>query len=255
MTINSELAEDHSGGHPWSQLSYFTGEQDRTAERLLREMPEAEQPMARLERLGPAALSTAELLQLLLDARTDPVIPLRLQATWRTLNEMAHSSPLDLLRVEGMTRLRSARLRAAMELGGRAMNEQPEEHPIIRSPADAVRLFVPEMVGLEHEQMRVLLLNTKNQAMGQSLIYQGSVHTTVIRVAEIFREAIRRNGVAIVVAHSHPSGDPTPSPEDVAVTREIVQSGKLLDIDVLDHLVIGDPNRWVSLKERALGFG
>ncbi len=77
----------------------------------------------------------------------------------------------------------------------------------------------------------------------------------MIRVAEIFREAVRRNGVAIVVAHSHPSGDPTPSPEDVAVTREIVQSGKLLDIDVLDHLVIGDPSRWVSLKERGLGFG
>jgi DNA repair protein RadC len=100
----------------------------------------------------------------------------------------------------------------------------------------------------------VILLNTKNSVLGITTVYQGSVHTTVVRVSELFREAVRHNCTAIIVAHNHPSGDPTPSPEDIAVTREIVQAGKLLDIDTLDNLVIGDANRWVSLKERGVGF-
>jgi DNA repair protein RadC len=223
-------------------------------ERLLRETRESEQPLARLERLGPAALSTTELLQLLLDAKTDPVLPLRLTATWRSLNEMAQSSPLDLLRVEGMTRVRSARLRAALELGKRAVTEPREETPTIRAPSDAAQLLAPEMAGLSQEQMRVMMLNTKNRVTGITTVYQGSIHTTLIRVTELFREAVRQNSAAIIVAHNHPSGDPTPSPEDVAVTREIVQAGKILDIDVLDHLVLGDATHWVSLKERGLGF-
>jgi DNA repair protein RadC len=100
-----------------------------------------------------------------------------------------------------------------------------------------------------------MFLNTKNRPIGISTAYKGSINTTVIRVAELFREAIQRNAPAIIVAHSHPSGDPTPSPEDVAVTGEIVKAGKLLDIDVLDHLVIGEGQRFVSMKERGLGFG
>ena len=86
------------------------------------------------------------------------------------------------------------------------------------------------------------------------LIYQGSLHTTVIRVGELFRDAVRQNAAAVIIVHNHPSGDPTPSPEDVAVTREIVQSGKLLDVDVVDHLILGGGGRWTSLKERGLGF-
>lgn len=236
------------------QSTYLALEADTQAERLLRETPEREQPLARLERLGPAALSTAELLQLLLDAKADPLLPLRLLTTWRPLNEMGHATPLDLMRVEGMTHVRSARIRAALELGRRALSETVEENPIVRSPSDAANLLIPEMKGMQQEQMRVVLLNTKNRVLGITTVYQGSLHTTVVRVTELFREAVRQNCAAIIVAHNHPSGDPTPSPEDIAVTREIVQSGKLLDIDVMDHLVIGDANRWVSLKERGLGF-
>lgn len=237
------------------QQSYLLPAPGECLERLFRETPESEQPLARLERLGPGALSTAELLHLLLDAKSDPLLPLRLLSTWRTLNEMAHATPLDLLRVEGMTHLRSARVRAALELGKRAVRERSEERPIVRAPVDAVQLLMPEMSGLMQEQMRVVLLNTKNRVLGMSTVYQGSLHTTVIRVSELFREAVRQNCAAIILAHNHPSGDPTPSPEDVAVTREIVQSGKILDIEVMDHLVIGDGSRWVSLKEQGLGFG
>ena len=110
-----------------------------------------------------------------------------------------------------------------------------------------------EMGLLEQEVMRTVLLNTKNFVIGSPVIYQGSANTAVIRVGELFREAVKRNAVSMIVVHNHPSGDPTPSPEDVAVTREIVQAGKLLDIEVLDHLVIGH-QRFVSLKERGLGF-
>lgn len=254
MKASAEFASGDVGKTPWSQASYLSPPPDSLVERFLREAPESEQPLVRLEKLGPGALSTAELLHLLLDARTDPLLPMRLLATLHTLNEMVHATPLDLLRVVGMTRLRSARVRAALELGKRVQGESLQQNPIIRSPSDVALILLPEMAGLQQEQMRVILLNTKNSVVGVSTVYQGSIHTTVVRVSELYREAVRQNCVAIVVAHNHPSGDPTPSPEDVAVTKEIVQAGKLLDIEVIDHLVIG-ANRWVSLKERGLGFG
>ncbi len=103
--------------------------------------------------------------------------------------------------------------------------------------------------------MRVVLLDTKNSVIDTQTVYMGSVNTTVIRVGELMRAAVRANATAVIVAHNHPSGDCTPSPEDVAVTTEIVKAGKLLDIDVLDHLVIGAGTKFVSLKERGLGFG
>ncbi len=255
MPPRADRPEKDANRSAWSQTSYLSPLPDSLVERFLRETPESEQPLARLERIGPASLSSAELFHLLLDARTDPLLPMRVLGTWHTLNEMAHATPLDLLRVEGMTHLRAARVRAALELGKRALSEQSQQHPVIRSPGDAVQLLIPEMVGLQQEQMRVVLLNTKNSVVAISTVYQGSVHTTVVRVSELFREAVRYNCAALILAHNHPSGDPAPSPEDVAVTREIVQAGKLLDIDVLDHLVIGDANRWVSLKERGVGFG
>ncbi len=111
-----------------------------------------------------------------------------------------------------------------------------------------------EMGLLEQEQLRVMLLDTKNRVTATETVYQGSLNTSLIRVGELFREAIRANCAALIVLHNHPSGDPSPSPEDVAVTRQIVQAGQLLDIEVLDHLIIGR-QRFVSLKERGLGFG
>jgi len=107
---------------------------------------------------------------------------------------------------------------------------------------------------LEKEHLRVLLLDTRNHVLDIVEIYQGSVNSSQVRVGEIFRAAIQRLAAGIIVVHNHPSGDPTPSPDDVAVTRAILQAGKLLDVSLLDHLVIGQASRWVSLKERGLGF-
>jgi DNA repair protein RadC len=110
-----------------------------------------------------------------------------------------------------------------------------------------------EMSGLEQEHLRVILLDTKNLVLSSPTIYQGNVNSSIIRVAEVFREAVRENATSLIVAHNHPSGDPTPSPEDVQVTRSFGEAGRLLGIEVLDHLVIGH-QRFVSLKERGLGF-
>ncbi len=132
---------------------------------------------------------------------------------------------------------------------------QPErptgDLPTISCPDDVRRLLGPEMAPLAQEQLRVLLLNTKNQVMGQRVIYQGNVSSAIVQTAEVFRPAVVEAVPSIIVSHNHPSQDPTPSPEDAALTRELVQAGKLLDIELLDHVVIGG-ERFGSLKERGL---
>ena len=129
--------------------------------------------------------------------------------------------------------------------------EGPENPPSINCPEDVRKLLGPEMSGLAQEQLRVLLLNTRNQVVGQRIIYQGNVSSAIVRNAEVFRPAVIEAVPGIIVSHNHPSGDPTPSPEDAVLTRELVQAGKLLDIELLDHVVIGG-ERFVSLKERGL---
>ena len=240
--------------HSSTQLSYLIPAPTDVTARLLREAPVSDQPLTRLERCGPEVLSSAELLQLVLDSKTDPLLPLRILNQWATLNELAHASPAELLRIEGMTRIRLAHLRAALELGRRMWTEPFQDHPQIKSPCDAAKLLLPEMSGLEQEQFRVLLLNTKNHVIGTSMIYQGSLHTTVIRLAEVFRDAVRQNASSILVAHNHPSGSLDESLEDRAATREIAQAGRLLDVTLVDHLIIGRGNCWVSLKERGVDF-
>ena len=129
--------------------------------------------------------------------------------------------------------------------------EGPEDPPSINCPEDVRKLLGPEMSGLAQEQLRVLLLNTRNQVVGQRIIYQGNVSSAIVRNAEVFRPAVIEAVPSIIVSHNHPSQDPTPSPEDAALTRELAQAGKLLGIELLDHVVIGG-ERSVSLKERGL---
>ena len=169
------------------------------------------------------------------------------------LGGLARCSFEELVGVKGLGPAKVAQLQAALELGRRMMMDAPDERPQIRCPADAANLLMSETMLLEQEQLYTLLLDTKNHVLAKKMVYKGSLNTSLIRVGELFREAIKANAAAIVVAHNHPSGDPTPSPEDVAVTRQIVEAGKLLDVEVLDHLVLGR-QRFVSLKERGLGF-
>ena len=129
--------------------------------------------------------------------------------------------------------------------------ERPAEMPTIGCPQDVYNLLGPEMKGLAQEQLRVLLLNTRNGVMAQRLIYQGTVNSSAVRPAEVLRPAVVEAAPSIIISHNHPSGDPTPSPEDVAVTRDLVAAGRLLDVEVMDHIVIAG-DRYVSLKERKL---
>lgn len=143
--------------------------------------------------------------------------------------------------------------RLAEELNDALYTSKKADLPAIHSPADAAKILLPIIGLLDHEELWIVILNVRNRILKLVRLYSGSVNSSQVRISEVFRQAVIENGVAIIVAHNHPSGDPLPSPDDVALTRAIVQSGKLLDIDVLDHLVIGS-STWVSLKERGLGF-
>ncbi len=152
-----------------------------------------------------------------------------------------------------MTEARAIRIEAALELGRRMMAATHEPRQAIISAGDAAGLLMPDMMLLEQEHMRLILLNSRHEVISTPTIYKGSLHTAVVRVAEVFKDALRQNAAALVVSHNHPSGDPSPSPEDIVVTRSCVKAGKLLGVEVIDHVIIGY-NRYVSLKERGLGF-
>ena len=223
------------------------------------DMPSAERPRERLAREGAAVLNNAELLAILLRvgiAGENAVrLAERLLAQLQGLPGLHRAGYADLCALKGIGPAKAAQLQAAIELGRRIASTPHEERQAINSPADAANLLMYQMAALDQEYLFVILLDTRNRVLGRPLeVYHGSLNTSMIRVGELFREAIKVNAAALIVAHNHPSGDPSPSPEDVAVTRALVEAGKLLDIDVLDHLVIGR-YRFVSLKERGLGFG
>ena len=145
--------------------------------------------------------------------------------------------------------VKATQVAALLELTRRLM--RPVEDTLVRiaTPADAANLVMADLSYLDHEEMRVLLLNTKNQVVGNIRCYQGTISSTCVRAAELMRPAVTRQCAGIIVCHNHPSGDTTPSPEDIAFTEQCVEAGKLLDIEVVDHLIIGNW-RFASLKER-----
>jgi DNA repair protein RadC len=223
---------------------------------LIRDMPQDERPRERLLSVGPQALSTTELLAITLRTGTggENVLRLaeRLLAQCNGLAGVARASVKELCEVRGIGPAKAIEIKAALEIGRRLLATAPEERPRVTSPADAANLLMAEMMLLEQEHMRLILLDTRNHVLSSPTVYVGSLNTSVIRIGELFRAAIRENAAAMIVAHNHPSGDPSPSPEDIHVTRQIASAGKLLDIELLDHVIIGR-QRYVSLKERGLG--
>jgi len=223
----------------------------------IKDLPPSERPRERLKHYGAGALSTSELLAIILRTGVggENVINLasRLLAQLGGLRGLFKADFAQITALKGMGQAKTAQVKAALELGRRLLTASPEERPQVKSPADVANLLLLEMGVLEQEEMRVLFLDTKSRVLGVSTIYMGSLHTAWLRVGELFREAVRRNCAAIIVVHNHPSGDPTPSPDDVKITQEIVKAGELLGVEVLDHLIMGS-QRYISLKERGLGF-
>lgn len=232
----------------------FAFEKPRPERHKIRDLPAEDQPVNRLLQYGPGSLSTTEILAVITQIPEALSIGDELITKQGGLLGLARASTIELSETDGIGKANAARIKAAFELGRRLIVASPQDRPKITSPGDAANLLMADMSLLEQEHLRVLLLDTKNNVLASPTVYKGSVHTSVVRIGELFRDAIKSNAVAIILAHNHPSGDPTPSREDVRLTEQVVEAGKLLDIEVLDHLVIGQ-QRYVSLKERGLGFG
>lgn len=216
-------------------------------------LPPKEQPTHRVAE-APTSVNLVELLAALISGPRQVETAEALLKQYPTLHAIRRARAEDLAHnVHGLGRPTATRLVAALELARRATLESVDERPSIQSSADAAALVQYEMAVLEQEELRVILMDTRMRLMSVETIYRASVNQAQVRVAEVFKTAIRRNAVNLIAVHNHPSGDPTPSPDDVALTRALVQAGKLLDVSVLDHLVIGQ-GRYVSLHERGLGF-
>jgi DNA repair protein RadC len=229
----------------------------RPAARALREVPPEERPRERLERFGPAGLSSAELIALVWStgARGRNVLDLAADALVQLggVAGLAAASGAELAAVPGIGPARAAQLRAALELGRRLASDWPTGRLTVRGPRDLAERLLPQMGRLEREELRVVLLNTKNAVVAVETVYRGNVSTALVRVGELFRDAVRQHAAGLIIVHNHPSGDPTPSPDDLHLTAEAVAAGRLLDLPVLDHLILGH-DAYVSLRDRGVLF-
>jgi DNA repair protein RadC len=226
--------------------------------RAIREVPLAERPRERLATRGVGGLTSAELIGLVWGSGTRgrSAVDLAADALARHdgLGGLARATDVELATVPGVGVARAAQLVAAFELGRRLLADWPTARWTIRGPADVAERLILQMGRLEREELRVVMLDTKNHVLRVATVYQGNVSASLVRVGELFRDAVRLNAAGIILVHNHPSGDPTPSPDDLHLTAEALAAGRLLDIALLDHLVIGH-DAYVSLRDRGVAFG
>jgi DNA repair protein RadC len=217
-------------------------------------LPPAERPQARILRDGPAVCSTLELLQVVIGGPKAERAARSLLDGCQDLRGIARHSVHELAGMaHGLGQGKAAQLKAGLELGRRLFAVTDTPRPQIKTPADAAQLLIPLLSLLDQEEVHTMQMDTRNRVISITLLYRGSLNAASMRVSEVFKEAIRVNAAAIVIAHNHPSGDPAPSAEDIQVTKTLVNAGKLLDVDLLDHIVVGGA-RYVSMKERGVGF-
>lgn len=236
-----------------SQQPYLLQETSQAIYKLprLKLLPVCDHPAIRVAKDSDAC-SLAELLAVIIGGSTQIEAAERLLAQFGTIQKIAQAHVNEISGVPGVSNTTALRLKASLALGRKLL--QPEdERPTIHSPGDAAQILMPLLAHREQEYMIVMPLDTRNRMLDVVEVYHGSLNSSMVRIGELFKPALQRNAAAILIAHNHPSTDPTPSPEDVSVTRAVVQAGKLLDVSVLDHLVIG-LSRWVSLKEKGMGF-
>lgn len=235
-----------------------TGEAPATSTyAMMRDLPASDRPRERLRDRGARALSDAELLAILIRAGTAGqsalAVAQTLLARFDGLEGILRASIRDLCQVKGLGEAKAIEIKAALELADRLRLRTPEERPLVKSPADVARLVAHEMSLLDQEHVRVLVLDARGRLLDKPDVYVGSVHTAVVRMAELLRPAIRNNASSMLVVHNHPSGDPSPSAADVDLTKRLREAAILLDIDLEDHIIVGGGTH-VSLREYGLGF-
>lgn len=219
----------------------------------IKDLPKEDRPRERLLKYGAQHLSNQELLAILVGSGTkdESVMTLskRLLMHFEGLHLLPDATIEELTTIKGIGPAKGVTLLAAIELGKRISRYQPKEKYIIRSPKDGADYVMEEMRHLNQENFVVLFLNTKNHVIHQETIFVGSLNASIVHPREIFREAVKRSAASIICFHNHPSGDPTPSQEDLHITKRLVEVGKMIGIEVLDHIIIGH-NKYVSLKEK-----
>jgi DNA repair protein RadC len=214
-----------------------------------------DRPRERLERSGPESLTTPELLAILFRTGTVKRNAVQLaEELFKSLGGLAGLSTAsleELSSIDGVGRVKAIEVKAAVELGKRLAATTDEAKPQIRSPDDVAKLMMADLRYETKEHLYALTLDARNQVRQRRLISTGTLTESLVHPREVYKEAIRFSAAAIVLVHNHPSGEPTPSPEDIATTKRLTEAGKILGIDLLDHVIIGD-GRWASLKDRGL---
>jgi DNA repair protein RadC len=209
----------------------------------IKDIEESQRPRERLAKLGPGVLTDAELLAILLRVGKKGASALqigqRLLFVFEGLTGLQKATFTELCNVEGVGPAKAAQLKAAVEVGRRLAREAPKERVIITGPQDVADQVQYKMGHLDQEELWVLLLDSRNQLIRIEQLYRGTLNSSSVRPAEIFRTGIRHNAAALIVVHNHPSGDPAPSPEDVQLTRTLIDAGHLIEMPVLDHVVVG----------------
>lgn len=217
------------------------------------DFPEEERPRERMLLNGPESLSNHELLAILLrtGTRRESVLQLsnRLLNHFEGLRLLKEASAEEMTSISGIGKAKAVQILAALELGRRINRLAYEDRYVIRSPQDGANFVMEEMRFLTQEHFVCLYLNTKNQVIHKQTVFIGSLNASIVHPREVFKEALRRSAASFICMHNHPSGDPSPSKEDIEVTKRLSECGKVLGIELLDHLIIGD-QKYVSLKEK-----
>lgn len=220
---------------------------------MMREVHSADRPRERLVTQGATSLSNQELLAILLrtGTRQESVLHLanRVLLYFEQIHHLKDATIEEITSIKGIGQAKAVQILAAVELGRRLSSKQTDTKYTIRSPKDAANYLMADMTSLKQEHFVVLFLNIKNQVMHKQTIFVGSLNASIVHPREIFREAVRRSSASIVCAHNHPSGNPAPSPEDIAVTKRLMEAGSIIGIELLDHIIIGD-HQFISLNEK-----
>ena len=213
----------------------------------------ADRPRERLIRQGAKSLSNQELLAILLGTGTkhESVLTVanRVLLTFEKLHNLKYATLEEMTEIKGIGEAKAVLLLASIELGRRLASKEDEQRYTIRSPEDAANFLMQDMTSLQQEHFVVLFLNVKNQILHKKTIFVGSLNASIVHPREIFREAVKRSAASIICSHNHPSGVPTPSPEDIDVTTRLYEAGKIVGVDLLDHVIIGD-HQFISMKEK-----